>query len=117
MCHSRKACPRPDRGAGIQKQPLEQFYVYILCSKRNGTLYAGVTSNLVKRVYEHQNDLVDGFTRKYNVHRLVWYEVHESWESAFQREKQIKKWKRAWKLKLIELNNPSWDDLYESICG
>jgi len=67
-------------------------------------------------VYEHENDSVKGFTQKYNVHRLVWYEVHESWESPFQREKQIKKWKRAWKLRLIEENNPSWDDLYESIC-
>ena len=76
------------RGAGIQKEPLKQFYVYILCSKRNGTLYAGVTSDLVKRVYEHKSDLVDSFTRKYNVHRLVWYEVHESWGSAFHREKQ-----------------------------
>jgi putative endonuclease len=95
---------------------LKQFCVYILCSKRNGTLYTGVTSDLAKRVYEHKNDLVDGFTKKYNIHRLVWYEVHESWESAFQWEKQIKKWKRAWKLKLIERNNPSWDDLYESIC-
>jgi putative endonuclease len=75
-----------------------------------------VTSDLVKRIYEHKNDLVDGFTRRYNVHRLVWYEVHESLESAFQREKQIKKWKRTWKLKLIERNNPSWDDLYARIC-
>jgi putative endonuclease len=96
---------------------LKQFYVYILCSRRNGTLYTGVTSDLVKRVYEHKNDLVEGFTQKYGVHRLVWYEVHESWESAFQREKQIKKWERAWKLKLIERDNPSWADLYESICG
>jgi putative endonuclease len=96
---------------------LKEFYVYILCSKRNGTLYTGVTSDLAKRVYEHKNNLVDGFTKKYNVHRLVWYEVHGFWESAFQREKQIKKWKRAWKLNLIEQNNPSWDDLYESICA
>ena len=102
--------------AGIQRQSLKEFYVYILCSKRNGILYTGVTSDLVNRVYEHKNDLVDGFTRKYNVHRLVWYEIHESWESAIQREKQIKKWKREWKLKLIEQNNPSWDDLYENIC-
>jgi putative endonuclease len=78
-----------------EKQPLKRFYVYILCSKRNGTLYTGVTSNLPKRVYEHKRDLANGFTKKYNVHSLVWYEVHESWESAFQREKQIKKWKRA----------------------
>jgi len=95
---------------------LKHFFVYILCSKPNGTLYTGVTSNLVKRVHEHKNDLVEGFTRKYRVHHLVWYEVHESWESAFQREKRIKKWERAWKIKLIEGNNPLWDDLYESIC-
>jgi putative endonuclease len=95
---------------------MKKFYVYILCSKRNGTLYTGVTSDLVKRVYEHKNDLVKGFTQKYNVHYLVWYEIHESGESAIQREKQIKKWKRAWKLELIGQNNPSWNDLYESIC-
>ena len=77
---------------------MKEFYVYILCSKRNGTLYTGVTSDLMKRVFEHKNDLVDGFTRKYNVHRLVWYEMHKSGESAIEREKQIKKWKRAWKV-------------------
>jgi putative endonuclease len=95
---------------------MKQFYVYILCSKRNGTLYTGVTSDLVKRVYEHKNNLVDGFTKKYNVHNLVWYEIHESAESAMTREKQIKKWKRKWKLKLIEQKNPEWIDLYETIC-
>ena len=96
---------------------MKKFYVYILCSKRNGTLYIGVTSDLVKRIYEHKNDLVDGFTKKYKVHRLIWYETHEATESAITREKQIKKWKRAWKLKLIEQNNPEWIDLYESICS
>jgi putative endonuclease len=96
---------------------LKEFYVYILCSKRNGTLYIGVTSNLIKRVYEHKNDLVEGFTQRYKVHRLVWYETHESWESAIKREKQLKRWKRAWKLIMIEKSNPSWDDLYEAICG
>jgi len=96
---------------------LKEFYVYILCSKRNGTLYTGVTSSLIKRVYEHKNDFVDGFTQRYKVHKLVWYETHESWESAIKREKQIKKWKRAWKLILIEKRNPLWDDLYETICG
>lgn len=75
---------------GIQKYTLKQFYVYILCSKRNGTLYTGVTYDLAKRVFEHKNDMVEGFTKKYRVHQLVWYEVHDSWESAFQREKQIK---------------------------
>ena len=95
---------------------MNQFYVYILCSKRNGTLYTGVTSNLKKRIYEHKNNLVEGFTKKYNVHLLVWYEVHESAESAITREKKIKEWKRAWKLALIEKDNPEWNDIYEGIC-
>ena len=95
---------------------MKNFYVYILCSKRNGTLYIGITSDLIKRLYEHKNDLVNGFTKKYNVHNLVWYEIHESAESAITREKQIKKWKRAWKLELIEQGNPEWNDLYEIIC-
>jgi putative endonuclease len=95
---------------------MKNFYVYIFCSKQNGTLYTGVTSNLVKRVYEHKNNLADGFTRKYSVHLLIWYEVHQTAESAITREKQIKTWKRSWKLKLIEEHNPEWNDLYESIC-
>ena len=96
---------------------MEKFYVYVLCSKRNGTLYTGVTSDLIKRVYEHKNGLVEGFTRKYKVNRLVWYEIHDSAEAAIRREKQIKKWNRAWKLELIEKGNPQWGDLYEDICG
>ena len=95
---------------------MKKFFVYILCSKRNGTLYVGVTSDLIKRVYEHKNKLVDGFTKKYNVDNLVWYEIHETAETAITREKQIKKWKRDWKLQLIEENNPDWKDLYETIC-
>jgi putative endonuclease len=95
----------------------KNFYVYILSSKRNGTLYTGITSDRIKRVYKHKNNLIDGFTKKYSVHHLVWYEIHESAESVITREKQIKKWKRAWKLKLIEQNNPEWIDLYESICS
>ena len=74
---------------------MKRFYVYMLCSRRNGTLYIGVTSDLIKRIYEHKNNLVDGFTKKYSVHRLVWYEVHDSAETAIQREKQIKKWERV----------------------
>lgn len=89
--------------------------VYILASQRNGTLYIGVTSDLVKRVHEHRSDLVDGFTRRYVVHSLVWFEQHESMESAITREKQLKKWNRAWKLRLIEDNNSAWRDLYEDI--
>ncbi len=77
---------------------MKQFYVYILCNKRNGTIYIGVTSDLLKRVYEHKNDIVDGFSKKYGTHCLVWYEQHETAESAIVREKQIKKWNRKWKL-------------------
>ena len=85
-------------------------YVYLLASRRNGTLYVGVTSDLVKRVWQHKNDLVEGFTKRYGVHTLVWYEVHESMESAIRRERAIKEWKRAWKLALIEKENPTWRD-------
>ncbi|MFH1096389.1 MAG: GIY-YIG nuclease family protein [Candidatus Desantisbacteria bacterium] len=95
---------------------MKRFYIYILCSKRNGTLYIGVTSDIIKRIYEHKHNLMDGFTKKYTVHCLVWYEIHESAISAITREKQIKKWKRDWKLKLIEKDNPQWNDLYETIC-
>ncbi|MHB1661893.1 MAG: GIY-YIG nuclease family protein [bacterium] len=95
---------------------MKKYYVYILSSKRNGTLYTGVTSDIIKRVYEHKHNVVEGFTNKYNVHQLVWYEIHNSAELAINREKQIKKWKRAWKVELIEKKNPEWIDLYESIC-
>ena len=91
---------------------LKHFYVYLLASKRNGTLYIGVTSDLLKRVHEHKNNLVEGFTKKYNVHKLVYYEVTEDINSAITREKQLKKWKRAWKIELIQKNNPGWRDLY-----
>ncbi len=90
-------------------------HVYILASKRNGTLYTGVTSNLIKRVWEHKQHIVDGFTSKYNVSILVWYETHESMESAIHKEKTIKNWKRAWKIRLIEEMNPEWRDLYNDI--
>ena len=96
---------------------MKEFYVYILCNKRNGTLYTGVTSNLPKRIYEHKHNLVDGFTKKYSVHSLVWFERHESADEAITREKQIKKWNRKWKLELIEEKNHEWNDLYDSICG
>jgi putative endonuclease len=94
---------------------IKQPAVYILASERNGTLYIGVTSDLVKRIWEHKNNLVKGFTQRYNVHNIVWYELHESMNSAIEREKQMKEWKRAWKLKLIEKSNPNWNDLYDSI--
>jgi putative endonuclease len=89
--------------------------VYILASKRNGTLYTGVTSDLVKRVWEHKNDLVEGFTRKYGVHTLVYFEMHHEMAEAIQREKQLKKWNRAWKIELIEKTNPGWRDLWQEI--
>ena len=95
----------------MTKQPA----VYILASKQNGTLYVGVTSNLQQRAWQHKNDLVEGFTKQYRIHLLVYYEVHADMVSAITREKQIKKWNRAWKLKLIEKENPHWKDLWEEI--
>ncbi len=89
--------------------------VYILASQRNGTLYIGVTSNLVQRVWQHKNEVLESFTKKYGVHMLVYYELHGGMREAIVREKQLKKWNRAWKLRLIEEKNPNWDDLYESI--
>jgi putative endonuclease len=91
------------------------FFVYTLASRRNGTLYVGMTDNLVRRVWEHRSGLFPGFTKKYGVKMLVWYELHESRETAFQRERQIKKWNRAWKLELIERMNPAWRDLFDEI--
>jgi putative endonuclease len=93
----------------------ENFYVYILASQRRGTLYIGVTTDLMKRVYEHKNSLAEGFTKKYRVHRLVYYEVTQDADAALSRERQIKKWNRAWKLRLIEEQDPEWIDLYESL--
>lgn len=89
--------------------------VYILASQRNGTLYIGVTSDLPQRIWQHKNDVVESFTKRYGVHLLVYYEQHGTMEQAITREKQLKKWNRAWKLRLIEEKNPNWDDLYESI--
>jgi len=91
------------------------FFVYILASRRNGTLYIGLTDNLARRVWEHQSGAIPGFTKKYGVKMLVWYELHDSRESAFQRERQLKKWNRAWKLKLIERRNPTWRDLLDEL--
>ena len=93
----------------------KQFYVYILASGRNGTLYTGVTSDLVKRVWQHKNKLVEGFTEEHGVDKLIWYEVHANAESAITREKQMKKWKREWKIREIETANPVWHDLYDGL--
>ncbi len=90
----------------------KQYYVYILASRKNGTLYVGVTNDLLRRVYEHKNDLIEGFTKKYKVHKLVYYEEINDVRIAIQREKRIKKWKREWKINLIEKLNSKWGDLY-----
>ena len=97
----------------MQRQPC----VYLLASDPNGTLYVGVTSHLVARVWQHREHVVEGFSRRYDVRRLVWYEQHASMESAIEREKRIKKWNRAWTLKLIDAANPSWRDLWPDITG
>ena len=91
------------------------YYVYIMASKRNGTLYIGVTNDLIRRVYEHKNNLVEGFTDRYRVHKLVYWEQSENIDSAIEREKQFKHWKRQWKLALIEEHNANWEDLYEQL--
>ena len=95
----------------MPKQPA----VYILASGKNGTVYIGVTSDLVKRVWEHKQDLVEGFTKKHGVHNLVYFELHDEMALAIQREKQLKKWNRSWKLRMIELKNPEWRDLWPEI--
>jgi putative endonuclease len=91
------------------------FFVYILAGKRNGTLYVGMTDDLVKRVWQHRNGIIPGFTKQYGIKLLVWYETYDSRESAFARERQIKKWNRAWKLELIEKENPTWRDLGDEV--
>ena len=91
------------------------YWVYILASRRHGTLYIGVTNDLVRRVYQHKNKTIKGFTSQYGVHLLVWYEGYDNPTAAIEREKEIKKWRREWKINLIEQENPNWDDLYEGI--
>ena len=92
---------------------MSQYYVYILASKRNGTLYIGLTNDLARRVYEHKNGLIEGFTKRYGVTRLVYYETFNNIYDAISCEKRMKKWKRKWKIELIEEHNPEWNDLYE----
>lgn len=94
---------------------MKQYYVYILASGKNGTLYTGVTSNLIKRVHEHKSKVVPGFTKKYGADKLVYFEIAISAESAIAREKQLKSWNRQWKMELIELKNSDWEDLYEAL--
>jgi putative endonuclease len=100
-----------------QGQGLMGYYVYMLASRKDGVTYIGVTNDLVRRVYEHRTKAVRGFTTKYNITQLVWFEIYDDPISAIAREKELKKWKRSWKIELIEVQNPNWDDLYESICG
>lgn len=95
---------------------MKSFYTFIMASGRNGTLYAGSTSDLIKRTWEHKNNVTPGFTAKYNVHILVYYEIHATYIEAARREKRFKNWCRQWKLNLIETLNPDWRDLYEDIC-
>jgi putative endonuclease len=97
----------------IEKRPC----VYILASQRNGTLYVGATSDLARRVYEHKEGALEGFTKDYGVHNLVFYEFHETMSDALTREKRIKKWRRQWKISLIEQNNPQWRDLYQDLAS
>ena len=91
------------------------YFVYILASKPRGTLYVGVTNNLIRRVFEHKNNLIEGFTERYDVNLLVWYELSESIESAIAYEKKLKRWRREWKIEMIEKQNPKWVDLYQKI--
>jgi len=98
-----------------ESRKMGQYFVYMLASKRNGTLYIGVTNNLLDRVNQHKNNLVDGFTKKYDVHNLVYYEAYKNIDDAIAREKCMKKWKRKWKLELIESSNPNWEDLYYTL--
>jgi putative endonuclease len=103
-----------DKGGRGNDKGMKQYYVYILASKKNGTLYIGVTNDLIKRVYEHKNNLADGFTKKYNIHDLVYFEETNDVYEAIQREKQMKKWNRRRKINLIQAENPDWKDLYGS---
>ena len=96
---------------------MSNYFVYILSSKRNGTLYVGSTNDLVKRIWQHKNKIIPGFTAEYNVTQLVYYEVHQQYVEAAKREKRFKNWCRQWKINLIEEFNPGWDDLYNDICS
>jgi len=92
------------------------YYIYIIASRKDGAIYIGVTNGIIRRIYEHRTKVTRGFTWKYNITRLVWFEIYEDPISAISREKELKKWKRAWKIEVIEAQNPEWNDLYVSIC-
>jgi putative endonuclease len=95
----------------------KRYYVYLLASRQYGTLYVGMTSDIVRRVWQHREGSVDGFTKRHDVKRLVWFEVHDDVMAAIAREKQIKKWNRSWKIELVQANNPHWQDLFEGFTG
>ena len=101
----------------IERMRQHLYYVYILASRRNGTLYVGVSNDVMRRTWEHKHDLIEGFTKKYGVHNLVWYEFHENVNVAIAREKRLKRWNRAWKIKLIEKDNSGWNDIYDRLMG
>ena len=118
----RSRCPHPTTTvvpakAGTHNTVSKQYYVYMLASSRYGTLYVGVTSNLIKRTWQHREGFVDGFANKHSIKRLVWYEAHDDAHAAITREKQIKKWERAWKIRLIQERNPHWRDLFDEVAG
>lgn len=94
---------------------MKEFYTYILASKKNGTLYIGVISDVIKRIWENKNNVTESFTQRYSIHTLVYYEIHSDFDTAVTREKKLKNWIRAWKIKLIEKTNPHWNDLYEDL--
>jgi putative endonuclease len=93
------------------------YYVYILASRKDGATYIGVTNDIIRRIHEHRTKAVAGYSSRFNITRLVWFEIYDDPVSAISREKELKKWKRPWKIRLIEEKNPQWDDLYEAICG
>ena len=108
---------KSDNPASSSASRMRLYHVYILASRRNGTLYVGVTNDVMRRTWEHRSELVEGFTKKHGVHLLVWYELHEDIHAAIAREKRLKRWNRAWKIKLIEQNNSGWNDLYDRLTG
>ncbi len=108
ICHSRES-------GNPESMNRRDFFVYILANQKNGAIYVDVTNNLIRRIYEHKNNIIDGFTKKYNIHNLVYYESYDDIRNAISREKQIKKWNRKWKIRLIEENNYSWKDLYKEL--
>jgi len=119
-CHHRPSIlchhpARPDDPGDDPRKMKKNYYVYILASKRNGTLYIGITADLVKRVWEHRSKFVEGFTNKYAVDKLVYYEIFEDPENAIRREKRLKKYNRKWKIDLVEQKNPDWRDLYQEL--